>query len=719
MNSTIALAGNPNCGKTTMFNKLTGTFQYVGNWPGVTVEKKEGRLAGRKETTVVDLPGVYSLSPYTPEEIVSRDYLLGGEAGAILNLVDATNLERNLYLTTQLLEVGLPVVVALNMADLMEKSGVQVDVDGLAGMLGCEVVATSALKGDGLREATERAAALAQKQGAAPPRLRFSQTVENALDGIAGMMREKVAPQRLRWYAVKLFERDAMALAAVALDGAERERLEELVAPAEAALDDDSESIITGARYDLIAAIMEKCVKRKKTGLTTSDKIDRVVTNRWLALPIFAAVMIVVYYVSIMSIGDFVTGWTNDTLFGELIGGGITSAMEAAGAAGWLTSLLVDGIVGGVGAVIGFLPQMVILFIFLSFLEDCGYMARVAFIMDRIFRRFGLSGKSFIPMLISSGCGVPGIMATRTIESEKDRRMTIITTTFVPCGAKLPVIALIGGAIIGGAWWVAPLIYFAGIAAVIVTGVILKKTRLFAGEAAPFVMELPQYHWPAARSMFMHVWERVKSFVIRAGTIIFVSSVVLWFLMSFGVQDGAFGMVDVEYSILAAIGGAVAPVFAPLGFDSWQAVVGTVAGLIAKENLVTTLAVAQGLADGVVEGVLDDAAPMFAFMQGLLPSVWAGLSFLLFNMLCAPCFAAIGAIYRQMGSVKWTVFAVAYQCVFAYAAALVVFQLGAFFTGGVFTAGTFVALLLVALLLFMLFRPGYRPGRVRRAAASA
>ncbi len=718
MNCTIALAGNPNCGKTTMFNKLTGSNQYVGNWPGVTVEKKEGRLRGSKNVSVVDLPGVYSLSPYTPEEVVSRDYLLHGDSGVVLDLVDGTSLERNLYLTTQLLEVGLPVVVALNMADLLHKSGIEVDADRLAGALGCEVVATSALRGEGLEEATRRAEALAAN-GAVPKGLCFSAPVEQALLTTARLVHGRVPTGRERWYAVKLFERDRAVLEELKLDEAERIALEAAVQPVEQAMGDDSESIVTGERYECIGRIMAACVKQKRVGLSTSDKIDRVVTNRWLALPIFVVIMFAVYFISIMSVGDFVTGWANDTLFGEWIGGGVGALLGGANAAPWLQSPVVDGIIGGVGAVLGFVPQMAILFLLLSFLEDCGYMARVAFIMDRIFRRFGLSGKSFIPLLIASGCGVPGIMATKTIENEKDRRMTVITTTFIPCGAKLPVIALIGGAILGGGWWVAPLIYFVGIAAVIATGIMLKKMRMFAGEPAPFVMEMPQYHMPALRSLLMHMWERVRSFIIRAGTIIFASSVIIWFLLSFGVENGSFAMVeDVQNSFLAWFGGLLAPLFAPLGFGNWQSSVGTIAGLVAKENLVSTMAVIQGLSPEMIEGVLDDTAPMWVFMQGLLPTMSAGLSFLVFNMLCAPCFAAIGAIRRQMESASWTAFAVIYQCAFAYVVALLFYQLGSFFGGAGFTAGTLVAFLLVAVLLFLLFRPGYAPKR-RLAAAAA
>ncbi|MDL2253276.1 ferrous iron transport protein B [Ruminococcaceae bacterium OttesenSCG-928-I18] len=715
----LALAGNPNCGKTTMFNDLTGASQRVGNWPGVTVEKKEGKLRGAPNVRIADLPGTYSLSPYSPEEVVSRDYLLSGQCGAILNIVDGTGLERNLYLTSQLLEVGLPVVVALNMADILHKKGEVVDVETLSKKLGCPVVPTSALKGEGTAEAARLAADMVREGKVSEPAIRFSPDVEEGLSAIAELIEGRVKPENTRWYAIKLFERDEDALDKVGLSDAEQAKVQAIVETLEKAYEDDAESIITGERYAAICDIIGSCVQKKASGLTTSDKIDRIVTNRFLALPIFAAVMVIVYYVSIMSVGDVVTGWTNDVLFGEWIGGGVQGLMEGAGAAAWLTSLVVDGIIGGVGAVLGFLPQMIILFIFLTFLEDCGYMARVAFMMDRIFRRFGLSGKSFIPMLISSGCGVPGIMATKTIENEKDRRMTVITTTFIPCGAKLPIIALIGGALLGGAWWVAPVIYFAGVGAVIVTGIMLKKTRLFAGEASPFVMELPQYHLPGLKTMALHVWERVRSFVIKAGTIIFISSVVIWFLLSFGVEGGGFAMVgDVANSFMAKLGGLLAPLFAPLGFGNWEASVGVIAGLVAKENLVSTLAIIQGLSDGAVEGILDDSSPLWAYIGLIIPGALAGMSFLLFNMLCAPCFAAIGAIRRQMNSAKWTLFAVAYQCVFAYCISLMVYQLGTFFTGGGFTVGTLAALLVLALFLFLLFRPARDPqAKMRRAAA--
>ncbi len=714
----LALAGNPNCGKTTLFNGLTGAAQRVGNWPGVTVEKKEGKLRGHAEVLVVDLPGAYSLSPYSPEETVSREFLLSEDCDAILNVVDGTSLERNLYLTTQLLELGLPVVVALNMADVMRKNGQKADVDKLAQKLGCPVVETSALKGEGVQEAALLAARLAEEKAPAPQGLRFGEDTETVLRQLAALVHGRVQPKQERWHAIKLLERDTAATAALALSEAEQKTVSDLVAGLEEAYGDDSEGILTAERYTAICGIVAGAVQQKTGVASLSDKIDRVVTNRFLALPIFAVVMALVYYVSVSSLGDVVTGWTNDVLFGEWISGGALALLESAGAAAWLTSLVVDGIIGGVGAVLGFLPQMAILFVFLTFLEDCGYMARVAFMMDRIFRRFGLSGKSFIPMLISSGCGVPGIMAAKTIENEKDRRMTVITTTFIPCGAKLPIIALIAGALLGGAWWVSPVVYFAGVGAVLATGVMLKKTRLFAGETAPFVMELPQYHLPSAKTMLLHVWERVRGFAQKAGTVIFISSVAIWFLLSFGFENG-FAMVEnVQNSLMAMLGGALAPVFAPLGFGNWQAAVGVVSGLVAKENLVSTLAILQGLSGGVAEGVLEDSAPMWGYMQAILPGAVAGMSFLLFNMLCAPCFAAIGAIRRQMQSARWTVFAVCYQCLFAYAISLMVYQIGSFAAGAGFTLGTAAGFAVLALFLFLLFRPAKSPAaKLQRAAA--
>ncbi len=704
----IALAGNPNCGKTTMFNDLTGSSQYVGNWPGVTVEKKEGKLKGSKEVTITDLPGIYSLSPYTLEEVVSRNYLMNDHPDAIINLVDGTNLERNLYLTTQVMELGIPVVLALNMMDLVKKNGDQIDVGKLGAALGCDIVETSALKGTGLTEVANKAVMLGKAKSQTPPRHRFSRPVEDALEQISEIVKNVVSPEQLRWYSIKCFERDEKVLEEFRFGRDVRERLEALIVPVEEALDDDSESIITNERYEYISKLMKTCVKKKVKAETSSDKIDRVVTNRILALPIFIAIMGLVYYVSVTWLGAIVTDFTNDTLFGAWIQPAAASFLEGVGASDWLVGLVVDGIIGGVGAVLGFVPQMFILFFFLSVLEDCGYMARVAFIMDRIFRKFGLSGKSFIPMLISSGCGVPGVMATKTIENEKDRRMTIMTTTFIPCGAKLPVIALIAGAIMGGAWWMAPAMYFLGIAAVIVSGIMLKKTKMFAGDPAPFIMELPQYHIPAAKSVLIHMWERCKAFIIKAGTIIFVACGVIWFLSNFGFGDSGFGMVGEDDSLLAMIGNAFAWLFAPLGFANWKAAVATISGLVAKENVVGTFGVLNGLA----EAGEDDPGLWAATMQ-MFPTTAAAVSFLVFNLLCAPCFAAIGAIKREMASAKWTAFAIGYQTVFAYCVALLVYQFGNLFTGGGFGVGTVIATVILVIGLFLMFRPNPERRRAR------
>ena len=707
MSIKIALAGNPNCGKTTMFNDLTGSNQYVGNWPGVTVEKKEGHLKGRKDVVIQDLPGIYSLSPYTLEEVVSRNYLIHEKPNAILNIVDGSNLERNLYLTTQLLEIGLPMVIALNMMDVVRKNGDIINVQKLSEALGCEIIETSALKGEGSKQAAERAAQLAAAEKRHELPHVFGGTVEHAIAHIEDLISGAVEPEHLRWYAIKLFERDEKAAAQLTLDIGVKDRIEQTIADCEQELNDDAESIITNERYAYISKLMIACVRKKaqKGNLSVSDRIDRVVTNRWLALPIFAAVMFVVYYVSVTTVGDIVTGFTNDTLFGEWILPPLGEWLTAIGTADWLVGLIVDGIVGGVGAVLGFVPQMLILFLFLAVLEDVGYMARIAFIMDRIFRKFGLSGKSFIPMLIGSGCGVPGIMASRTIENDRDRKMTIMTTTFIPCGAKLPIIALMAGAVFGGAWWVAPSAYFIGVAAVIVSGIMLKKTKMFAGDPAPFVMELPAYHAPTVINVLRSMWERAWSFIKRAGTVILLASILIWFLKSFGVVDGQFAMVeDMNLSILAAIGGFVAPLFAPLGFGTWQSTVATVMGLVAKEEVVGVF--------GVLYGVVGDAMELVdsgAFDQlGAIASHFTALSaysFLIFNLLCAPCFAAIGAIKREMANAKWTLFAVGYQCVFAYAISLCVYQLGLLFGSGIFTFGTVAALLVVAGLLFLLFRP--------------
>ncbi len=725
MSIKIALAGNPNCGKTTMFNDLTGSSQYVGNWPGVTVEKKEGRLKGRKDVIITDLPGIYSLSPYTLEEVVSRNYLMSEHPDAIINLVDGTNLERNLYLTTQILELGIPVVLALNMIDLVKKNGDQIDIKKLGEALGCTVVETSALKGTGSREAAAAAITLANAKKAAVPQHEFSEVVEEALASIGAHLSGAVDDAHARWYAVKLFERDEKVLESIPLSESSRQSIESIVAAAEKELDDDSESIITNERYEYIAKVMKACVRKKKKALTTSDKIDRIVTNRWLALPIFVAVMFVVYYVSVSSLGTIVTDFTNDTLFGEWIQPAVGDWLSGIGAADWLNGLIVDGVIGGVGAVLGFVPQMFILFFFLSILEDCGYMARVAFIMDRIFRKFGLSGKSFIPMLISSGCGVPGVMATKTIETEKDRRMTIMTTTFIPCSAKLPIIALMVGSLMGGGfWWVSPLFYFLGIAAVIISGIILKKTRMFAGDPAPFVMELPQYHLPAPKGVLIHMWERCKAFIIKAGTVIFVACGLIWFLSNFGWADGGtvFGLLDMEdpnvnqmdFSILAYIGNFIAPIFAPLGFGNWQSAVASISGLVAKENVVSTFGVLFGLGDA------GDSDPgMWAAVSNMLPFAGARAAFLAFNLLCAPCFAAIGAIKREMVSAKWTAFAIGYQCVLAYCVALMINQFGLLFTGAGFTAGTVFAFLVLAVMLFLLFRPNPDRKSALKAAQTA
>lgn len=694
----IALAGNPNCGKTTMFNELTGSSQYVGNWPGVTVEKKEGKLKGHKDVIIMDLPGIYSLSPYTLEEVVTRNYLINEKPDVIINLVDGSNIERNLYLTTQLVEIGIPVVIALNMIDIVRKRGDKIDLGKLSAAVGCEVVETSAVKGEGLKAVTEKAIALAKNKKKTVPQHAFSKDVEKYLAQIEEAINVAVDAEQTRWYSIKLFERDEKVLEQLKIDKILKDKIESIIAACEAEQDDDSESIITNERYNYIGGVIKKCLHLKTTGLTGSDKIDRIVTNRWLALPIFAAVMFIVYFVSVSWLGTIVTDWTNDVFFGEWIQPAVGDFLANIGTAEWLQSLVVDGIIGGVGAVLGFVPQMVILFFFLSFLEDVGYMARVAFIMDRIFRKFGLSGKSFIPLLISSGCGVPGVMASRTIEQEKDRRMTIMTTTFIPCGAKLPIIALIAGAIFpASSWWVAPSAYFLGIIMVIVSGIILKKTRLFSGDPAPFVMELPQYHVPGAKGVLIHVWERARSFIIKAGTIIFVACGVVWFLSSF---SWSFKMVDAGDSILASIGNAIAPVFAPLGFGSWQATVATVTGLVAKENVVGTFGVLFGISDATESdpALLTSVAGMFTAISAY--------AFMAFNLLCAPCFAAIGAIKREMGNWKWTLIAVGYQTLLAYAVGLMVYQIGSLITGEVsFGVGTVFAFIILVGMLWLLFRP--------------
>lgn len=704
MSITIALAGNPNCGKTTMFNDLTGSSQYVGNWPGVTVEKKEGRLKGHKDVIIQDLPGIYSLSPYTLEEVVARGYLVKEKPDVIINIVDGTNIERNLYLTTQLIELGIPVVIAVNMIDIVRKNGDKIDLEKLAAELGCTVLETSALKGEGSVAAAEKGIELAgaAKTGEAPHV--FTGSVEHAIAHIEESITERVSTQNLRWYAIKLFERDEKVLQELALDKALVQHLETHIADCEKELDDDAESIITNQRYAYISKVVDRCVKKKaaKHSMTTSDKIDRIVTNRILALPIFALVMFVVYYISIGTVGSWMTDWTNDVLFGDWVTNGLTSLFTAWNVAPWMSGLVIDGIVGGVGAVLGFVPQMLVLFLMLSLLEDVGYMARIAFIMDRIFRKFGLSGKSFIPMLVGSGCGVPGIMASRTIENDRDRKMTIMTTCFIPCGAKMPIIGLFAGALFGGSGLIATSAYFIGVAAIIISGVMLKKMRAFAGEPAPFVMELPAYHTPSATNVLRATWERGWSFIKRAGTVILASSIILWFLQAFGFEGGAFGMVeDNNSSLLASIGAVVAPIFAPLGFGNWKAAVATFTGLIAKENVVSTFGVLYHFGGELSENGDEIWRNIAADYTGL-----TAYSFMLFNLLCAPCFAAMGAIKREMNNTKWTFAAIGYMTVFAYGISLIAFQLGGLITGEApFGIGTIVALVLVALLVYLLVRP--------------
>ena len=790
MNIKIALAGNPNSGKTTLFNALTGANQFVGNWPGVTVEKKEGKLKKHSDVVITDLPGIYSLSPYTLEEVVARNYLIQERPDAILNIIDGTNLERNLYLTTQLTELGIPVVIAINMMDVVKKNGDKININELSRELGCKVVEISALKGTGVMEAAE-AAIQAAKETKTVPMHTFSGPVEHALAHIEEAAVHNMAAEQQRWFAIKVFERDEKVLEQLKLDSNTMNHIEDDIKAAEKELDDDAESIITNERYVYIASIIKGCYKKKKAGqLTVSDKIDKVVTNRWAALPIFVVVMFIVYFVSVTTVGTWATDWANDGVFGEgwhlfgigsadyeaaaeeyVVPGAIVEAFESAAdeagvapedaagltttaylydddgnveeeipvdyaayeeaaameepdpaaygvwvpgipvlaekgleaihAADWVNGLVLDGIIGGVGAVLGFVPQMLVLFLFLAFLESCGYMARVAFVMDRIFRKFGLSGKSFIPMLIGSGCGVPGIMASRTIENDRDRKMTVMTTTFIPCGAKLPIIALIAGALFQEAWWVAPSAYFVGIIAIVISGIMLKKTKMFAGDPAPFVMELPAYHWPTVSNVLRSMWERGWSFIKKAGTIILLSAIILWFLQGFGVENGSFGMVsDLNNSILAVIGGFIAPIFAPLGWGHWQGAVASITGLIAKENVVGTFGVLFGGFDEVAE----NGWQIWANMREVFTPLSA-YSFLIFNLLCAPCFAAMGAIKREMNSAKWTLFAIGYQCVFAYAMALVVYQLGMLFTGAGNVIGSIVAILIVAFIVYMLARP--------------
>ena len=770
MGINIALAGNPNCGKTTMFNELTGANQYVGNWPGVTVEKKEGKYTRDKDVTVTDLPGVYSLSPYTPEEIVTRDYLMSGQPDVVVNLVDATNLERNLYLTTQILDLGLPVVVALNMMDLVRKNGDEIDVEGLSQRLGCPVVETTALKGRGVEELIAKAVEAAKARQPAVPDLRFSDDAETALAQITGLLSGRVEPAQTRWFAIKLLEGEELTVNALGLPADDLARVDAIREVLEEAEDDDAESIVTNERYDNIGEVCAACVKKSPKALTTTQKIDRVVTSRVLGLPIFVVIMFLVYYISVSTVGTLVTDWANDGLFGDgwhyagaeqyeaaveefegiletdagvaafeagtleepdpadygVYVPGVPAAvggwLEAVDAAPWIQSLILDGIIAGVGSVIGFIPQLIVLFILLGFLEGCGYMARVAFIMDRVFRRFGLSGKSFIPMLIASGCGVPAVMATKTIENERDRRMTIMTTTMIPCGAKLPIIALVFGALAGGdyeaTWWVAPLFYFLGLAAIILSCIILKKFKAFAGEAAPFIMELPQYHLPTVKNVLLSMWERVRSYVVKAGTIIFLSSMVIWFLLNFGFYEGQFGLLDpemdgyIQYSLMAGLGNLLAWVFVPLGFGTWESTVTSITGLVAKENVVATVGVITSLGEA---GETDPSLwASFAAMLG--GGSAAIMAFCAFNLLCAPCFAAIGTIRRQMMSAKWTWATIGYLCGFAWCVGLMIYQLGGLVAGEVsFGVWTVVALAVLAGLLFLLLRPAPRGAQDKAA----
>ena len=704
----IALAGNPNSGKTTLFNALTGSNQFVGNWPGVTVEKKEGKWKEDKEVVIMDLPGIYSLSPYTLEEVVARNYLITERPDAILNIVDGTNLERNLYLTTQLLELGIPVVMAINMMDIVRKNGDEINTKKLAEKLGCEVVTISALKGDGIKDAASRAVKHAGQKAGQESVHEFAPEVENYLNEIEGRLGYEIPEEQKRFYAIKLFERDDKIKDAMK----NAPDVEDIIARAEKEIDDDAESIITNERYSFIGSIIGDCLKKNKTQeLTTSDKIDRIVTNRWLALPIFAAVMWLVYYVSVTTVGSILTDWTNDTLFGEWIIPAAQSFFEGIGCADWLTGLIVDGVISGVGAVLGFVPQMLVLFIFLAFLESCGYMARIAFIMDRIFRKFGLSGKSFIPMLIGTGCGVPGVMASRTIENDRDRKMTVMTTTFIPCGAKLPIIALIAGALFDGASWVAPSAYFVGIAAIICSGIILKKTKMFAGDPAPFVMELPAYHMPTVGNVLRSMWERGWSFIKKAGTIITLSTIVVWFLLNFGWTDAGFGMLNFDglegaameaaqaECILAKIGNLISWIFTPLGWGDWKMTVAAITGLVAKENVVGTFGQLFGFAE-----VAEDGQEIWGTLANSMSQI-AAYSFLVFNLLCAPCFAAMGAIKREMNNAKWFWFAIGYQCLLAYLVSLCIFQFGTLFTGGGFGIGTVAAIVILIGFLYMLFRP--------------
>ena len=709
MSVTIALAGNPNCGKTTMFNALTGANQYVGNWPGVTVEKKEGKLKNQKDVTVTDLPGIYSLSPYTLEEVVSRDYLLKEKPDVIIDLVDATNIERNLYLATQLLEIGIPVVIALNMVDLLKKNNIHINVKGLSSALGCPIVETSALKGTGLKEVVDEAIKCANQHRVPSKQMEFPKAVEKAVNEIESLVPANISEENKRWYAVKLLERDSKVKEGLNLPASAQSKIEEIASNLEKAEDDDTESIVTDGRYQYIQKVVSANVKRSGNKMTVSDKIDRIVTNRILGLPIFILTMFIVYYVSVTTVGTMVTDWTNDSFVGT-IQGVVADGLSGVGVADWLVSLVSDGIIGGLGAVLGFVPQMAILFLFLSILEDCGYMVRIAFVMDRVFRHFGLSGKSFIPLLISSGCGIPGIMASKTIEADNDRRLTIMTATFIPCGAKLPVIALMGGimtAYVTGdyvaAGFITPLMYFIGVVAVLVSAIILKKTKPFSGKPAPFVMELPQYHIPSAKTVLLHVWERLKGFIIKAGTILFLATVIMWVLSSIGTTGSGIGFVeDSNDSIMAILGGILAPIFAPLGFGKWQPVAASISGFSAKESIVSTMGVLANVAGDDAE----DTMIVGAAIKAWFPSAVAAFSFLLFNLLDSPCLAAISTMAHEMQSRKWLWFAILFQNIFAYVVTLCVYQIGLVVTGaGSFGIGTIAALILVAIILFLLFRP--------------
>ena len=709
MSVTIALAGNPNCGKTTMFNALTGANQYVGNWPGVTVEKKEGKLKNQKDVTVTDLPGIYSLSPYTLEEVVSRDYLLKEKPDVIIDLVDATNIERNLYLATQLLEIGIPVVIALNMVDLLKKNNININVKGLSSALGCPIVETSALKGTGLKEVVDEAIKCANQHRVPSKQMQFPKEVEKAVNEIETLVPANISDENKRWYAVKLLERDSKVKEGLNLPASAQSRIEEIASNLEKAEDDDTESIVTDGRYQYIQKVVSANVKRSGNKMTVSDKIDRIVTNRILGLPIFILTMFIVYYVSVTTVGTMVTDWTNDSFVGS-IQGVVSDGLGNAGVAGWLVSLVSDGIIGGLGAVLGFVPQMAILFLFLSILEDCGYMVRIAFVMDRVFRHFGLSGKSFIPLLISSGCGIPGIMASKTIEADNDRRLTIMTATFIPCGAKLPVIALMGGIMTAyatgdyvAAGFITPLMYFIGVVAVLVSAIILKKTKPFSGKPAPFVMELPQYHIPSVKTVLLHVWERLKGFIIKAGTILFLATVIMWILSSIGNTGSGIGFVeDSNDSIMAILGGILAPIFAPLGFGEWQPVAASISGFSAKESIVSTMGVLANVAGDDAE----DTMIVGAAIKAWFPSAVAAFSFLLFNLLDSPCLAAISTMAHEMQSRKWFWFAILFQNIFAYVVTLCVYQIGLVVTGaGSFGIGTIVALIFVAIILFLLFRP--------------